>query len=729
MPIEVRGPSGWDTYYDPEIYTSSGWTDINFGEIYTAEGWKYFYARINAVAPAITLNSRTTTSITVNVTHPNVDANIIRVFIYRVGDQANGQYKPSGLGTTSPVSSTFQSTGLTMNTSYTFRAYAEYFDGNGNLITTSAVTEETFTTVNINTVAPTLSLDSRSTSAITLNVTHPGASGAYNVRVAVYRVGNEIGTEYKPSTSGTTSSITSTFTQTGLAQNTSYTFRAYAEYRDISTLDLLATSSTTQLVQATSNYNLWTASNPTGSTGYEEISSTYYGTLTLTSTANPQYSINGSTSRIIFEITNFGIGTYTADSIALTNNDTLQSRSVTFSKNNNTGGIGLPLGTTWICRARVYYPTIDEFGPWSGYSTFTLPNWTLKTIPSNSTWAHMRNNSTYFDGFSSFATSIKSANESSLYASDGDSSTQWISDPYELQQQQTNQNRSINTISTGFGVAQYTTSSSHNIVTGVNGTVDISSITYYGSKTYTDATFIVIEISTTGQPAPGGSATIFGSGIPGVDGVSRSIQNTSVSGTTRSVRFLRGSATANQIGNSGRLVMFSGGTVGGVTVGSLGGSGQLTRVDSSTFYRTETSQPSPALGQSECTGDVTYPVTELVQVPKGSGSEILTLWASPNLPAGAVRNARLLNIYYQQGPFSTPARSISVNGVVTTVGSVSANATTTTSTSAIAPDRSSSNGSGDGWYITVNQDRSLNSGLYYASVKEVQLRYSYEVIE
>jgi len=729
MAIEVRGSSGWNPYYDPEIYTVNGWTNINFGFLYTGNGpvngWSYIYARVTPVAPSITLNSRTTTSITVNVTHPNVDSDRVRVYIYRVGNEAGGQYKPSSTPTTSPINSTFQQTGLTMNTTYTFRAYAEYLDENSNLIATSTTTEVQFTTINIATQAPTLSLDSRTSSQITLDVTHPGASGLYRVRVFVYRVGNELGGQYKPNSSGTTGSIASIFTESGLAQGTSYTFRAYAEYLDLSDSSVLATSSTTTFVQATSTYSLWTPAAPTGATGYEKIGSTYYGTMTLTASANPQYSINGSTSRIRFEITDF-TNTYTADSLALSNSDSLQSRSVTFSYNNNTNNNGLGLGFTYICRARVIYPTIGEVGPWSDYSTITTPNWTRKYAPSST--AHINiSNTTFFSSFYSAADSVKSASESHEEASDNSSSTQWLSDPYTYQNQTTTETRSINGFSSFSGIHAYDTTSSHNITSGSTGTVTMNSITMYGvGKTYVDASFIVIELSGS-QPAPGGTTTIFGSGISGVDGVARSIQNTSVSSGIRSVRFLRGSVAANQIGSAGRLVMGSSATFGGVSIPGLGGTSALTVVDSDTFTRNDTN--IGAATTEQCVGSVAYPVTSLVQVPKSSGTENLILWASPNL-SGDYRNVQLESIQYQQGTIATGYRSISVNSSFVAGGAAGANLVSTISTSAFAPNRTQFGlPGGTGWYLAIAVDRGQAGSLWYSSVKEVGLRYSYEVIE
>lgn len=626
MGIEVRtSSSAWTQYYDPEIFTgtgpNNGWQNILFGEIYTGtgpnNGWDYFYVRINIVDPVITLSSRTQTSITINVTHSNPDADTVRVYVYRVGDEANGQYLPNSSGTTGTISGTFTSSGLTLGTNYTFRAYAEYLDGSGNVMVTSGVTSQTI---------------------------------------------------------------------------------------------------------QTQTYNLYTPSIPSlGTRGYNVSGGTYSGTLEFTSSSNPLYSQNQSASYIQFELTN-GFGTtYTLNSSALSNSDSLQSSSVTFT--------GLGLGTQWICRARTVYTTISQQSDWSAYSAAaTTVNWTRQYVPSQTGWTHFGNSSAY-TGYTTSGTSTKSGSSTS-YVSSG-TNDEWISDPYTTTTGTTTESRSLNTIAAAFGFVEHQVSGTHNITSGSTGTTTVSSITYNGTgKCFTDTTYIVIQVDAS-QSAPAGAATIFSSGISGVDGVSRNIASTSVSGGVRDVRFLRSGTgvAANQIGNAGRLVMFSGGKVGGVFVSDLGGTSTLTVVNSSTFTRPEPSQPSTGISTTTCTGTVNYPVTSTIQVPKGAGSETVTLWARPTgLPAD-YRDVQLEHMYYTHGGLGPSTVTVIVNGNSVTSRSVSADASFTSVTPQVAPNYTSIGGTGgNGWFVTIAVTRVNNGGLYYSTVDEARFRYSYEVL-
>jgi len=626
-PMVYAGGSGedlWITYYDPKIYTQSGWEDILFGEIYTGNGpnngWSYFYVRINVVDPVITLNSKTQTSITVNVTHSNPDSDRVRVFVYRVGNQAGGQYLPNSSGTTGTVSGTFTQTGLALGTSYTFRAYAEYLDGSGNVMITSDVTEFTV---------------------------------------------------------------------------------------------------------ATNTYNLYTPSIPTGSRGYSGSGSTYTATTSFTSSSNPLFSQNGSASYIQFEMQEYPVGSitpniYTLNSTNLSNSDSLQSKTVTFTN--------LGLGSQCICRARTVYTTVGEVSDWSEYSSvITNYNWTRQYVPSQAGWTHLANTSAY-TGFTASGTSTKN---SYSYASDG-SNNEWISDPYTTTTGTTNQTRTISTIEIGFGVIQHDTSSSHNIVSGSTGTTTLNSITYYAAgQVFVDATYIIFEMTDQGG-APSGSATIFNSGLSGVDGVTRSIQSTSVINGVRQIRFLRGSAASGQVSknpSSSYMVLPSTSFVGGVRVNTMDGTYSLTSVDSNTFYFIGPSTPSLGIAKTNANGSVTYPVTSTVQVPKGAGTETVFLWARPNGLPSVVRDVQLENLYYTHGGVASSSVSVTVNGTNVTTRSVSADASFTSVTPQLAPDRTSSGTiGGNGWYVSTSVQRGLSGSLYYSTVDEVRFRYSYETL-
>jgi hypothetical protein len=629
MGIEVRESSGWTTYYDPEVYTASGWQNILFGEVYTGvgpnNGWEYFYVRINVVDPVITLNSKTQTSITVNVTHSNPDSDLVRVFVYRVGNQAGGQYLPNSSGTTGTVSGTFTQSGLALGTSYTFRAYAEYLDGGGNVMVTSNVAEFTV---------------------------------------------------------------------------------------------------------ATNTYNLYTPSIPTGSRGYSGSGSTYTATTSFTSSSNPLFSQNGSASYIQFEMQEYPVGSitpniYTLNSTNLSNSDSLQSKTVTFTN--------LGLGSQCLCRARTVYTTIGEVSDWSEYSSvITNYNWTPVIVPG--TWTHMQNSS-YFSSFSSGGSSTKSGSSTS-YASDGDTGTVWFSDPYTTANVTTQQSRTITTSTYAFGVIQHDVSGSHNIANpSTSGSTSINSLTFSpAGKCFTDANYIYFEVSDQ-YSIIRGNATIFNSTIANVNGVTRSILITQpVTGGVRQVLFSKPSnVPANQISSgSPTMVLPSSSSINSVSVSALGGSGTLYYVDSNTFYRFESSNPG-SMPITTTQGTVTYDVTTQQQVPKAQGYENVTLFAVPNnFGSTPYRNVKLNNIYYRHGSIASSSVFINVNGITVSSGSRSANAVSTTSVSSlnISPNRTSSNSTGgSGWYVNTSVYTGLSGSLYYATVSEVQFKYEYESLQ
>lgn len=627
MGIEVRtSSSAWTQYYDPEVFTSSGWQKILFGEIFTGtgpnNGWDYFYIRINIVNPVISLVSRTQTSITVNVTHSNPDSDLVRVYIYRVGNEANGVYYPNVSGTTGTINSNFTQSGLTLGTNYTFIAYAEYLDGSGNVIATSGITSQTY---------------------------------------------------------------------------------------------------------QTQTYNLYTPSVPTlTARNYQESGGVYSGTLQFTASSNPLYSQNSSVAYIQFQLTN-GFGTtYTLNSSNLINNDSLQSRSVTFT--------GLGLGTQWICRARTVYTTISQQSDWSDYSeAATTVNWTRQYVPSQTNWTHLGNTSAY-TGYTTSGTSTKSGS-STNNASSG-TEAEWLSDPYTTTTAPVDESRNITSIA-AFGtpnaVIEHDVSGTHNITNGSNGSTTVNTITYEcAGAVFTNASFIIFEMTAAGA-SPGGNATIFNSGLTGVDGVTRSIASINFTAGIRQVRFNRGNVAEGQISATGILRLNSTSTVGGVTVNSLGGTSQLTVVDNNTFTRIDPSAPAGGILKTTASGTVTYQVQGTTQVPKGAGSETITLWAKPTgLPSDS-RSVRLESMRYTHGGVGTSTVTAIVNGESITSRSVSADANFTSTTPLVAPNYTSLGGTGgDGWYVSVAVTRVATGAapnlLYYSAVDEVQFRYSYEVL-
>lgn len=626
MGIEVRGNSGWNPYYDPEVYTATGWKDILFGEIYTGTGpiggWSYFYVRINVVNPVISFVSRTQTSITVNVSHSNPDSDRVRVYIYRVGAggvPVNGQYVPNSSGTTGTINQNYTQSGLQLGTNYTFGAYAEYLDANGNIMITSDVVQQTY---------------------------------------------------------------------------------------------------------ATSTFDLYTPSTPSlTNRGYNESGGVYTGTLTFQSSSNPLFSTNGSTAYIQFQLTDGFSTTLTLNSANLSNNDSLQSRSVTFT--------GLNLGSQWLCRARTIYTTISEQSDWSAYSAVaTTVNWERIYVPSQTTWVSMQGS-----GFSSFVATASSSKSGGApaNASDGSTSNQWASDPNEITQTITQQSRNITTSLYTFGTIRHDVSGTHNIANpSTSGSTAINSLTFaLAGKCFTNTSYIVFEISDA-YSILRGNGTINGSGLSGVDGVSRTILTTQpVTGGVRQILFARPTGVAvDQISSSGTLFFGSSSTINGVSISSLGGSGTLFYVDSNTFDRAEPSNPGE-MPTTTTSGTVTYDVVSNTSTPKGPGLETLTLFAAPSGMSSPRRNVRLESVYYKHGTITSSDVDIRVNGNLIASGSRSADSIllSPVAGSNIAPNYTSSGLSGgNGWYLQLNVQRGVSGSSYVSTVSEVQLRYSYEVL-
>jgi hypothetical protein len=169
--------------------------------------------------------------------------------------------------------------------------------------------------------------------------------------------------------------------------------------------------------------------------------------------------------------------------------------------------------------------------------------------------------------------------------------------------------------------------------------------------------------------------------------------------------------------------------VNGNSVSSLGGSSTVFRVDSNTFNRFESSNPG-SMPTTSTSGTVTYNVQTETQVPKGAGSETLTLFAAPANMSSPRRDVQLEAVSYRHGTLGSSSASIIING--NSIGSYtpSANSTFLSSTPELAPNYTSIGGTGGtGWYVTCTVARALSGSLYYSTTSEVQLRYSYEVLQ
>ena len=627
MAIQIKtgsGPNDWATV-SPQIKTGSGpndWTNVNKGEIYTGSGWSTFYQRFSGTVntPTITLSSRTVNSITVQVTLP----------------------------TGSP----------------------------------------------------------------------------YKTQVTVYRTSNALGASNIPA-SPAIGSISGFKTETGLSANTSYSFSAYALYYDPTTNEVLQQSATVTETFSTLAYVITTPTTPVNS--FRSTSS-----LSFQSTSNANYSTNASAAYIEFEFYQLDIFLgwqyYTTLNRNLTNNDSDQTLTATITS--------LSMGSTFRCRARTVYSSINETSPWSSYSTAaTTQQYVTSYIPSSSTFA-AANNSTHFSNYATSGSSFKDANKVYSNGSDGDTGTEWMSNPYTTSTVNTNETRTINRLSatTGFGgVVFYTTSAAHNLT---NGTYSYSGVTI-SSLIYS----IVFIESTTGfvfvtlpSSAPGALSGTFT-----VNGCSDSRFNTSYTIDTyttlgdgnKRIRAVRPSSIpSGLVPSSPKGSALMSGAANGVSIGLLGGGALESPIytDNNTTFRRFDAHATD-ISDTAASGSVTYTVSSQQQVPKTSpNDEILRLAFQPNLPSGAT-NVQLEAIQTRCGGVASPRIVIEVNGGVATrtlSSGLSANtADIWTVPSGIQPNTTNL-GVSNCWYIALIVRSGTSGSLLYSTISEVQIRYSYQ---
>lgn len=256
---------------------------------------------------------------------------------------------------------------------------------------------------------PTLTLSSNTVSAITVRVTLSTGS-PYKTRVTV---GMGLSAFYKPTTPAV-GAIDQTQSFTGLTANTTYSFYALATYYDATTDEVVGTSETIFKDFATDAYALTVPTTPVNTSRGQNA-------LNFEATSNANYSTNASTAYIQFELEAFDIftGWYyvaTENSSNLPSDDVGETKQVTFAN--------LISGSTYRCRARTVYSTVDENSSWSAYSD----NVTTKQPVAKSTGLMSGNNTTYLSSSFISATSSITDNPASN-ASDGNFTSVWISDP------------------------------------------------------------------------------------------------------------------------------------------------------------------------------------------------------------------------------------------------------------------------------------------------------------
>jgi len=282
---------------------------------------------------------------------------------------------------------------------------------------------------------PTITSSSKTFTSVTVRVQ---TSNPERKRVIVYR-GTDLGTVQAfplAENSPTSSSIDQTFTFSGLTDNTSYTFYCYTNfYAEDGTF--IESSETVSVTVTTSAYTITTPTTPTNTSRGQNA-------LNFEATSNANYSTNVSTTYIEFELEALDIFStwyYVAseNSTNLTANDSDQDKQVTFAN--------LTSGTTYRCRARTVYSTISKNSGWSAYSTNIT---TLKTVVK-STGFVSSNNTDHLSSGVIIASSEFTPDWPKSNASNNNFNDQWFSYPW-ASITDSSEARTVVNAARGFGV-------------------------------------------------------------------------------------------------------------------------------------------------------------------------------------------------------------------------------------------------------------------------------------
>jgi uncharacterized protein (TIGR02145 family) len=195
---------------------------VTYGET-TAFGEELTFTTLATVTnPTITTDSATNvteTSATLHGSISNPDNVTITAQGFEWKATEGGTYTQV---TASGISMTYELTGLTTNTSYTYRAFVSYGE------TTAYGEELTFTTF-ATVTNPTVTTDSATNVTETSAMLHGSISNPDNVIITAQ------GFEWKTTEGGTYTQVTAsgtamTYALTGLTANTSYTYKAFVSY-------------------------------------------------------------------------------------------------------------------------------------------------------------------------------------------------------------------------------------------------------------------------------------------------------------------------------------------------------------------------------------------------------------------------------------------------------------------------------------------------------------------
>jgi len=715
MTIQIRtgtGTNDWQTITNPQIKTGSGandWASVNKGQIKTGAGandWTTFYSRItDSTPPTFSFVSATPTSVTVRVIASSSDNK--KVYAYRTSNSGNFQSSPAN-PTTSTINQTFTFSDLSPGTSYNFSSYTAFYDAEGTFVEFSVTSTLDASTTSYSKTTPTTPTNTGTISSTKLSFSSSSSSNYSTNGVAAYirfelsvltqfgySVVQSLNTSILPLDDTT---VSKTVQFTGLTANVPYYCRARTYYG--SPVD--SYSSYSSYSSATSTYPLHTAQIPFKIADY--TTDTNLAILTDINAYNngdakieweSAYRARGAQSWL-------GITTFLGTTVVTGNSTSYYGQNFTVIESRE-----------YRFRARVYYETIDKYGPWSDYTGAVRgKTWTGKT--------------TGWISASSTTSSSNASGYSSSMGSDGNQGSIWFSNPY----------RDVTTYYTQFKILAY-----------------FSRAIYYNLNTYYTSSNHAIDEN---RPSVTTTVTSLRYGISSIarntasspyvrlvlDSASRCIlayadEVTVVSSSNSAFNqryfvmyssgatvFLspRGTTPANVTSSSGGTLFVyktSGNDVsifGGTSNYYTKGDNYLTAFD----YDYGDDVPLSAAG-----GSVEYLVASTSKV-SSRVTESFSANFTPSLPDGH-RNAKLYKFSIRVGPTGSPRiSSLVVDGInYTQYGDI--NNLSAYQTYIVTPDVLNS----PPYNIAFNIDSAPYSGdnLHYATVTEVQLQATYETLD
>lgn len=714
---------------DPEIWNGSSWVNINKGEVWDGSSWVPFYFRnSNETYSDLDTVDKTLTSIKIGVNHTGTDR---RRAVVWIDGQFSTTNQTTSVFTSNMVSSNTSAqlnfTGLTRGTTYQFDSYIEYLDSSNNVISTGpsmlVLHEDTTldyvktiptTPVNTGTITSTsLSFSSSSNANYSIN----GATAYIQFRLYDYPGGtlqDTVNSTNLPSNDTTTSR---TVTFTGLSYNTAYYCTARTYYGS----PVSGYSDDSDPSNVVLTHPLHTPSTPVKVDGFTSDT-----VLTMASDGNA-YN-NGSaymqwerSSRTAGSSGSWTVTTFNDSSNLLTNDATTRTVAYAFSANQT---------DEYRFRARVYYSTLGVYGPYSSYSATVRPKlWVRTYIPSSVGYAAASQTS-YFSS-AIFANSSENGAAEDYLSSDNNSSTQWEAYPYKTVSGTATRVKNLTYFerSAAFGLNGYYISDTFDFDAGYpNIATSVTSLSYgISTLTLQKGGNVRVELNSSSRIGlePGDEVRIVGS--------SSSVYNQAylVSSAAGAILTLTpyDSAISSPSSASGGSLRVD--TSRGISTSVFGGTSARTSSSSNYVTRIDADYPYD-VPFSAAFGTVSYTVTTSTKVAKtSSDDDFVSILFRPILPAG-YRDATLEGVAIQIGSIAASRIQVYMNG---------------TGSGDLKFDSGGFGTVANGWiylsgfsltptyadyyfYIKANVFPGYYSGdgLYYSTIKEIQLRYSYETL-